>query len=395
MTGITSPIVRVALAASLVVGLVLTVALAEPHGIVIFAAFAGIGTFLVVRRPGNSVGWLLLAMGWGLGIGSFRCTVPTADLVVGELDPAQALIAWSNACGWGFALPAFLGIILVFPGGHLPTGRGRWPARIAVVAMAGLLVLIAGNPVISVTPTETRVLMDAPNPFAIAALTGSGVPIPTPNTLYPVTFAVVIAGVVSLLVRYWRSSGLERLQFRWLVVAISVAVVVNLIWAIVYVGFMIDTPIVWLGVAIAYPLIPIAIAFAVLRYRLYEIDRIISRTVGWASVTAVLAALFVGLTLVLQSILEPVTQGASIAVAASTLLTVALLQPVRARIQRVVDRRFDRTAIDHDRLLADFGRGLGNELDLTTLAGMLERTSRQAVQPDGATLWLKPRVGSR
>jgi len=152
---------------------------------------------------------------------------------------------------------------------------------------------------------------------------------------------------------------------------------------------------VWLGVAAAYTLIPIAIAFAIQRYRLYEIDRIISRTLGWASVTAVLAALFVGLTLVLQSVLEPITQGGSIAVAASTLLTVAFLQPVRARIQRVVDRRFDRTAIDHDRLLADFGRGLGNELDLAMLQRMVEGTSRQAVQPSGATLWLKPRAGSR
>ena len=103
----------------------------------------------------------------------------------------------------------------------------------------------------------------------------------------------------------------------------------------------------------------------------------------------------IGLTLVLQTILEPLTQGASIAVAASTLLTVALLQPVRARIQRVVDRRFDRTAIDHDRLLADFGRGLGNELDLSMLQRMVEGTSRLAVHPDGATLWLRPRAGRR
>ena len=393
--GITSPIVRAALLTSLAVGLALTLSLADPQGTVFFVAFAGIGGFLALRRPRNSVGWLLLAMGWGFGIGSIRCTVPSADLMAGELDPAQAAVAWSHACGWAFALSAFVGITLVFPDGHLPAGRGRWPARVAIVATVSILLLISANPVINVTPTETGVPIDVPNPFALEALGDLAPWVPDPSTLYPSMFPLLVTGIVSLLLRYRRSTGLQRFQYRWLVVAISVAVVANLVWAIVYVGFEVDSPIVWLGVAIAYPCIPIAIAFAIQRYRLYEIDRIISRTLGWAVVSVVLAALFVGATLVLQTLLDPITQGASIAVAASTLLTVALLQPVRARVQRLVDRRFDRSAIDRDRLLAEFGHQLGDELDLEALRRTMEGTCREAVQPDGATVWLRPRAAPR
>jgi hypothetical protein len=389
--GITSPAVRVAILGSLAGGLVLTAGLADPQGVVLFASFAGIGAFLAVRRPRNSMGWLLLMMGWGLGLGSIRCTVPSAALLAGDLDAGQAAIAWSNACGWAFAMAGFLGIALGFPDGRLPGGRARWPARILIVAMVILVVLIVANPVINVTPTDTRVSVDVPNPFAIDALTSPGFRVPNPDMLFPIAFVVVVAGVLSLIVRYRRSVGLAHLQFRWLVAAITFVVIAQLAWAIVYVGLMIDTPVVWLGIAIAYPCIPIAIAFAIQRHRLYEIDRIISRTIAYAVVIAVLAGVFGLGILVLSTVFASAAAGSSIAVAGATLAVCLVAQPALRRIRTVVDRRFDRTRYDTERITTSFTTRLRHETDIETVMLDLVATTRTTVAPTESSVWLRAR----
>ena len=139
--------------------------------------------------------------------------------------------------------------------------------------------------------------------------------------------------------------------------------------------------------------IPIAVGIAILRYRLYDIDRLISRTIGWAVVTAVLVAVFVGGVVVMQAALAPVTRENTFAVAVSTLVAFALFQPLRRRVQRVVDRRFDRARYDGQRTTAVFAERVRNEVDLGTLHAELVATAAEAVRPTGAGLWLRTRRG--
>ena len=137
------------------------------------------------------------------------------------------------------------------------------------------------------------------------------------------------------------------------------------------------------------PACPLAIGIAVVRYRLYEIDRIISRTIGWALVTGLLVAVFIGGVLALQALLADFTQGQTLAVAASTLVAFALFQPVRRRVQRAVDRRFDRARYDGERTAAAFAERLRDEVDLVTLAAELQGTVGAAVRPTISSLWLR------
>ena len=149
----------------------------------------------------------------------------------------------------------------------------------------------------------------------------------------------------------------------------------------------------FIPVLLAYAAVPAAIAVAVLRYRLYEIDRIISRTLSWATVTGVLLVVFAGLVVGLQALLSGVTQGQTLAVAASTLAAFALFQPVRRRVQRAVDRRFDRARYDSERTAAAFAERLRTEVDLEAVAGDLTGSVERALRPSTLGLWLKARSG--
>ncbi len=203
-------------------------------------------------------------------------------------------------------------------------------------------------------------------------------------------FVVFVVGVVGLLIRWRRSVGLIRLQYRWLVAAIVLVAIANTAWAVATLALSMDTngP-AFSAVVIAYVCVPAAIGIAVVRYRLYEIDRIISRTIGWALVTGLLVAVFIGGVLALQALLTDVTQGQTLAVAASTLVAFALFQPVRRRVQRAVDRRFDRARYDGERTTAAFAERLRDEVDLVTLAAELQGTVGAAVRPTISSLWLR------
>ncbi len=172
-------------------------------------------------------------------------------------------------------------------------------------------------------------------------------------------------GLAGQVVRYRRGTGIERLQVRWLAAAVSVVLVgfIGLFLELVIrttSGPLASALIAYAGIL----LMPIAIGIAVLRYRLYEIDRLISRTIGWAIVTGILVAVFGVLVVALQAALTPVTDESTLAVAASTLVAFALFQPLRRRVQRAVDRRFDRARYDGERVAAGFAERLRNQVDL-------------------------------
>jgi hypothetical protein len=204
--------------------------------------------------------------------------------------------------------------------------------------------------------------------------------------------ALLGVGLASMLVRYRRSSGLVRLQLRWFVASIAFVVIglVAAFSALLLFGEGIGE-FIWIPVIVAYPTVGIAIGVAILRYRLYAIDRIISRTLGWALVTAVLAGVFFAGLVALQALLSTVTQGQTLAVGVSTLVAFALLQPVRSRLQGLVDRRFDRARVDAQRTAAAFSERLRDRIDLETIAGELEQTVERSIRPQTTAVWIRQR----
>ncbi len=196
---------------------------------------------------------------------------------------------------------------------------------------------------------------------------------------------MTIASAAAVLLRFRRGSTVERHQLKWPVLAV-------VLFGVVYGGALVNAVIIGDGTilfGLSLAGIPISVAIAVLRYRLYAIDHIISRTISWAVITAVLVAVFVGGVLGLQAVLAQVTQAPTLAVAASTLLAFGLFQPLRRRVQHVVDRRFDRARIDAERTAQGFGARLRDEVAIDTIAADLQTTIDGSVRPSTQGLWLR------
>jgi len=250
-------------------------------------------------------------------------------------------------------------------------------------------VLASVAPTISFNPDGGVASISIPNRLAVMPELPAWALVPLDSLIVPVIVCLAIA-VGSMVVRYRRSNGVERLQLRWLVAAagfVVLAITAGLS-SLIVIGEGLGV-LVWIPAIVAYPTIPVAIYIAITRYRLYEIDRIVSRTIGWALVTVALAAVFVGVIVGLQALLAPVTDENTLAVAASTLVAAALFQPLRARVQRAVDRRFNRARVDAQRAIDAFGAHLRDEVDLGALHGRLLAAADAAVQPAGAGLWLR------
>ena len=202
---------------------------------------------------------------------------------------------------------------------------------------------------------------------------------------------LALASVGSIVIRFRHSTGPERQQLRWFTYA-----AIPEIAYVIAVGFNTLPPaIMLLGALFIVPLLPIAIGMAVLRYRLYDLDRIVSRTIAYAVVTGALAATFGASILLLQGVLAPFTQGQTIAVAASTLAIAALFQPVMRRVRRAVDRRFDRARYDAERTAAAFAERLRDEVDMTTVTADLVTTTGAALAPASIGIWLRGREAGR
>jgi hypothetical protein len=208
-------------------------------------------------------------------------------------------------------------------------------------------------------------------------------------------YVVVLGGLMGciggLLFRFRRAGGIERQQDKWLLASLALVVVAVMFG---FVGAALVDPEgawIWIPASLAFPLPPIAIGIAIMRYRLYDIDRIVSRTIGYAGVTLVLFAVFAGVNLTLQSVLDPLIAGGSVAVAASTLVVAALFNPLRGRLQRVVDHRFNRASQDAELIVDRFARRLRHQLDLDAIGGELTSAAVGAVQPVAATFWLRRR----
>jgi hypothetical protein len=298
----------------------------------------------------------------------------------------MALAVLSNL-GGGSLTVLLLVIAIVFPSGRLPTGRWGRLARAALTLVVLLMVLSVCAPTISITPVGSESAIDVPNPLAVVP---GWPPWSVLSASTPIIAVLTIAVVISMFLRFGRARGVERAQLRWLVwsmAAIVVGFIIGLVGDSVFVNGL--GGLVWIPAEIAFPLPAIAIGVAVLRYRLYEIDRVISRTISWAVVTLILGGLFVALIFALQALLAPVTQSNELAVAGSTLLVFALFQPLRRRVQRLVDRRFNRSRYDAERTVAAFAERLRDEVDLEQLRAEILATVSATVEPTSVSLWLR------
>ena len=358
----------------------------DPSAALVFipavASFAGVGAFLAIRVPGNRIGWLLLAAGVMFAIQNLSAGYAAASVSAGGTWPLTAHAGWlANLL---FVPPIVIvaaGVPLVFPDGHLPSPRWRWLAWLLVIGTVAAVL----QPALMPGPINDEPL--TMNPFGMPALEPF---LPTINLLSSLSALPAFVGAfAAVAVRFRRGSMAERQQIKWLL-AVALVAAVAFPLAFMLPGTVLANLAMYVGF-VALIALPGAIAIAILRYRLYEIDRIVSRTIGWAVVTGLLAIVFVALVVVLQAVLSPVTNENTIAVAGSTLVAFALFQPLRRRVQRAVDRRFDRARYDGQTTTAVFADRVRNEVDLVTLREELVATAADAVRPSGAGLWLRTR----
>lgn len=339
-----------------------------------------VGAVLAWRRPENAIGWLLSAFGLLGALNAFANAYATRATTIspGSLPGADVAV-WFQSWEWTLYLGILSTAFLLFPSGHLPSPRWR-PALVAVwVIVAMICVAMA---FFSSAPEEG---VSYRNPFAVAILWDY-------PPFMPLMYVVPSIGALSLVARARRARGDERQQLKVVGFAVAVFAVMVLGYALQGLGLqLIDQGVGDLIFYVATAGLPLSIGIAILRYRLYDIDLIISRTLVYGALTAILAAAYVGAIAVLQVALRPFTQESQLAVAASTLVVAALFQPLRARIQRAVERRFNRRKYDAAKTLETFGSRMRSQLDLQTLKAEVVGAARETVQPRLASLWLLER----
>jgi hypothetical protein len=346
-------------------------------------AYASIAVLIDRRRSGNRIAWVLAAGGLlivlafsGFSVGAIRYIQSGAQDVIG------GWFALVGATALGPALFVAVPLLaILFPDGRVPGRRWRIPVLVVagIVAAPSLIAIVQPGPVDAELPV---------NPLGVPAAAVAGLR-EVRVALLPVgLLASVILAIAAVAARFRRGDPTERAQLKWLLAAIAVCAILlppSFVDENGQAGFSLLDALAMASIA----LVPLSVGMAVVRYRLYDIDRLISRTIGWALVTAVLVAVFVAGVVVFQALLAPITNEDTFAVAVSTLIAFGLFQPLRRRVQRAVDRRFDRARYDGQTTTALFADRIRNEVDLGRLRTALVSTAADAVRPTDARLWLR------
>jgi hypothetical protein len=352
----------------------------SPFGLMT-VGYALVGAMVASRHPGNAVGWLMLGIAVTVAL-QLACE---AALVLHTAG--YEIAAWAAA--WLLNIMFYLALVfvpLVFPDGRLLSPGWR------VVWWFDVVTLVAGVVVVAITPGDLSVNMPANNPIVLHGPMRTVIEALKPWVLVVAVVAVALS-TVSMALRFRRSTGAERQQLKWFAAA-TLLVVGGLILTfaaelgtrraetISQIGWTILTT----GAVLA---IPLATGVAILRYRLYDIDVVINRTLVYGALTAALVATYVVSILLLRAVLTPVTGKSDLAVAGSTLAVAAVFRPARSRIQEIVDRRFYRRRYDAVHTLQEFSTRLRHELDLDAVGADLCTTADETLEPSHVSLWLR------
>jgi len=349
------------------------------------ATYASVGAVLMLRRPGNVVGLVLMVAAILLAVTFLG--FPFGAVLTEQRGKQDAVAGLASLLAGVGIYPAVIVagplVALVFPDGRLPPGP-RWRRPVAAIAAT----LVLGSAIVIARPGPLGGSL-ADNPFGVSGFTGSEALWPVGETLAATAMLLaLILAFAAVVVRFRRSGGVERAQLKWFVAAqVATGAVLTLSFADGATQTVVDVMAPWF---LSLP--TIAVGIAILRYRLYDIERLISRTVSWAVVTGMLVITFAVGVVALQTILGRFTQGQALAVAASTLAAAALFQPVRRRVQSVVDRRFNRSQYDTKRTVEGFAAGLSHEFDIERLGGELGAVVGRALAPSSVGVWLRPSV---
>lgn len=349
---------------------------------IIFWAFGTVGALIISRQPGNPLGWIFVGMeitGVGADLQNYAIYAlahPAANL------PGGSLVAWVSSIAGGPLLYCFIAaMLLLFPTGRPLSDRWRlflWSVLASVVCT--LLSSLAPGPIHNFDYAKL------PNPVGIPGTGGLLNLINVVGLVLGVGSAV--AGAISLVIRLRRSTGEERQQIKWFVFAGAIMAFVSLSGPVFWTSSRIGPA--W-AVVFAFGIltIPVASGFAILRYRLWDIDRIINRTLVYGALTTVLIGIYAGGVVLLQYLLDPITRHSDLAIALTTLAVAALFSPIRQRLQQLVDRRFYRQNYDAVHALDRFGLVARNEVDLEQLTRELAGVISETVQPEHVSVWLR------
>ena len=364
-----------------------------------FGAFAVVGALLVAKRPTNLIGWIMAAVALMVAIfnvGSIYATY--VMLTRGELHALAVFGAWTANWYWFLMLAlALIYLPLLFPDGRLPSRRWLPVAVLAGIAMLGFVLprALADTLPVNEVPGHT-----IDNPIGIEGLR------PIENLpiwgvlLNGVLVVAFVGAAASVVARFRRSRGVERQQMKWFayvtVVFVGGSIVASAIGEATGVRLLEDISFVLSMVALVG--LPIAVGVAILRYRLYEIDILINRTLVYGSLTTLLAVVYFGGVATTQGVFRALTgqeQQPQLAIVVSTLVIAALFNPMRRRIQSFIDRRFYRRKYDAAKTLEAFSATLRDDTNLDALSDDLVGVVKQTMQPAHVTLWLRPDTVSK
>src|SRR5215204_4936577 len=343
--------------------------------------YSTVGAVVASRLPESPIGWLFCAIGIIFGASHFSAEYAAYALLApsGSL-PAGEGFAWLTSWVWVFGLGLIVFLDLLFPSGRLSSARWRWFARFTALVLLPAAILAALSP--------GRILSSTlQNPLGIEGLPNAS------KAIEAFMYGLVVVGATSMLARLRHAGRIERQQIKWFAyataVAISGVILKNTVYPAVGVAWV-----WWVGLILTTVGVvssPVAMGIAIFRYRLYQIDILINRTLVYGPLTAVLAAVYLGGVVFLQYAFRSLTEeGSQLAVVASTLIIAALFIPLRRRIQSFIDRRFYRSKYDARKTLESFSAKLRNQTDLDALSDDLVGVVRETMQPAHVSLWLRP-----
>jgi hypothetical protein len=348
----------------------------------------GVGFVLATRRPANAIGWLLLAsslIGQAAGLAVMWGIYGIATHP--GLPGAAAALWLSLPLGLMAGVPLMTFVLLLFPAGRFPDRRAQVVAVLSALVMGYTAISLLGAEGADLPAQFPSIILRTPNPMA------AYMPFSDPGTGI---LALGICGLLSvalLLVRLRAASGYERQQYKLVVLAMVFTVAV---FVLDFIAIATGSPL-WVVTApantVAGSLVPLAMGIAILRYQLFDIDRVINRALVYAVLSAGLIGVYALVVVVFHALLDPITGGGNLAVAVTTLLVAALFRPLRSGIQQLVDRRFNRAHYDAERTVESFSSRLRDEVDLEAVGVDLLAVVNTTMQPAHASLWLRPERG--